>query len=88
MPAALYQHNFFASGSQCGGRLLQRLVHGQRMRLGMKRQAAHEQHHQRVVVYAKRLSGIGFLFFGKFKILGMNAKRNNRQHGQHQLADS
>jgi hypothetical protein len=79
VPAALHQHHLPA-GALNG--LLQRLVHGQRMRLGVERKAAHEQHHQCVFVRSEAPAGRIATTRREYEILGVNTKRNDRQLGQ------
>ena len=88
MPAAFHQQNFFACCLHAAGRLLKCLVHGQRVRLGMKRQPAKIQNNQGVLVNAQIIFGFGLLSLVKFKILGVNAKGYDWQHGEHDFANA
>ena len=84
VPAALHQHHLLPTGRRSLRRLLQRLVHGQRVGLGVERQPAHEQHHQGLGVHAQRTPGLGAVTLAVGEILRVDAQRNHRQLRQHQ----
>ena len=83
MPAALHQHDILAGLERLRG-LLQRLIHRQRMRLGVKRQPTHEQDDVGLFTGAQLLACGGAGLGIEYEVAGVDAQRDHRQLRQHQ----